>query len=80
MMIVFCEVYLNIMLSSNETEIKTHIGPDTLVFSQLEYDLKLALNSSTARILQCWMLSNTHLSDQFQRLSSVIMLHLYRIN
>lgn len=58
--------------NSNEVESKTLIGPETLIFSQLEYELKLALKSSTARILQCFMLSNTHLAEQFGRISDVI--------
>jgi hypothetical protein len=57
------------MLTQDES--KTTIGPETQAFSRLEYDLKLCLNSSTARITHCWQLSNPHLCDQFHRLSNV---------
>ncbi|KAJ3335718.1 hypothetical protein HDU91_002055 [Kappamyces sp. JEL0680] len=57
------------MLSTADAEVKTQISHDTLAFSQLEYDLKLALKSSTARITNCWMLTNPHLSDSFTRIS-----------
>jgi hypothetical protein len=64
------------MLSNtpNDAESKTLIGPETLLFSQLEYELKLSLKSSTARILQCFMLSNAHLTDQFNRISQVFQI------
>lgn len=50
---------------------KTLIGPDAPIFASLQYDLKVALKSSTARIVSCFRLSNPHLNDQFQRLSQV---------
>ena len=63
------------MLSSLQTsdEIKTVIQPESPLFSQLEYDLKCSLHSSTARLVQVWMLSNPHLSDQFSRISHVCL-------
>ena len=63
------------MLSTLESAIyqdtKTTIGQETLLYTQLEYNLKLCLNSSTARISSCSVISNTHLSDQFIKLSNV---------
>jgi hypothetical protein len=60
------------MLQDKEEQ-KTLLGQNTHLFSQLEYFLKLSLSSSTARIVSCYMLSNPHLTEQFSRTTSDLL-------
>jgi hypothetical protein len=53
----------------SKQDLKTQIPPNTLLFTQIEYFLKLSLNSSTAKISSCYLLSNPHLTEPFTRLS-----------
>ncbi|KAI9093726.1 hypothetical protein DFS34DRAFT_630104 [Phlyctochytrium arcticum] len=46
---------------------KTQIGPSTPEFGALEYELQLALQASTARIVAAHSLSNPHLNVQFEK-------------
>jgi hypothetical protein len=59
-----------LMLSEEQ---KTLLGQNTLPFAQLEYYLKLCLKSSTARIVSCYVLSNPHLTEQFTRTTSELL-------
>ncbi|KAI9341381.1 hypothetical protein BDR26DRAFT_860336 [Obelidium mucronatum] len=46
---------------------KAPLPPTTPDFAHLEYGLQLALNSSTARIVSAFVVSNPHLSVQFEK-------------
>lgn len=59
------------MLQTDEQ--KTLLATNTVQFAQLEYYLKLCLKSSTARIVSCYMLSNPHLTEQFTRATSELL-------
>lgn len=48
---------------------KTLLNPTTAEFTQLEYALQLASKSSTIKIINAFVLSNAHLTNQFEKKS-----------
>lgn len=46
---------------------KQTLSPTTPEFGYLEYNLQLALRSCTARITSAYVISNPHLSVQYER-------------
>ncbi|KAJ3008755.1 UNVERIFIED_CONTAM: hypothetical protein HDU68_002967 [Siphonaria sp. JEL0065] len=52
---------------ANKDVKKAPLPPTTPDFAHLEYGLQLALNSSTARIVSAYVVSNPHLSVQFEK-------------
>ncbi|KAJ3275218.1 hypothetical protein HDV01_000943 [Terramyces sp. JEL0728] len=57
------------MLTNEQTGAKTLTKNNTQEILELEYDLRISLNSSTARILSCYTLSNPSLASQFSKYS-----------
>ncbi|KAJ3284908.1 hypothetical protein HDU79_007752 [Rhizoclosmatium sp. JEL0117] len=55
------------MSTSSKDIKKAPLPPTTPDFAHLEYGLQLALNSSTARIVSAYVVSNPHLSVQFEK-------------
>ncbi|KAJ3038902.1 hypothetical protein HDV00_012824 [Rhizophlyctis rosea] len=52
---------------------KTQLSPNTSEFAYLEYGLQLALHAGTARIVAAYVLSNPHLTLQFEKRSKNIL-------
>ncbi|KAJ3060300.1 hypothetical protein HDU98_003719, partial [Podochytrium sp. JEL0797] len=55
------------MASGSKDVKKSPLPPTTPDFAHLEYGLQLALNSSTARIVSAFVVSNPHLSVSFEK-------------
>ena len=58
---------------SDKSGAKTLLSHTSPEFAQLEYNLQISLQSSTARIVQAYALSNPHLNLQFERRSKDIL-------
>lgn len=62
-----CIIELLNLYEMSEKSSKTPIGPSTLEFSSLEYQLQLALSASTARIVAAYAISSPLVNVGFQK-------------
>lgn len=58
---------------SEKSGAKIQLGPNSLEFSNLEYQLQISLKSSTVRILSAYSISNPHLTLSYERKSKDVL-------